>query len=114
MSEINKEDFSHLGTKIENMLDEIIKSDDEIDNNPNRSSLKFSDDNSYSEEAKENTYDLFDKDIFSNAFSPSEEQPKNKQNNLNINPNFEYINSPNIINQSAFNNFNPNINNNYT
>ena len=113
MSEINKEDFSHLGTKIENMLDEIIKSDDEIDNNPNRSSLKFSDDNSYSEEAKENTYDLFDKDIFSNAFSPNEEQPKNKQNNLNINPNFEYINSPNVINQSAFNNFNPNINNNY-
>ena len=46
MFEINKEDFSHLGTKIENMLDVIIKNGDEIENNQNRSSLKFSDDNS--------------------------------------------------------------------
>ena len=106
MSENNKEDFSHLGTKIENMLDEIIKSDDELDNNPMRNSLKFSDDNSYSEEAKENTNDLFDKDIFSNAFSPFEEQNKNKQNSLNINQNLESIN----INQPISNNLNNNIN----
>ena len=105
MSENNKEDFSHLGTKIENMLDEIIKSDDELDNNPMRNSLKFSDDNSYSEEAKENTNDLFDKDIFSNAFSPFEEQNKNKQNSLNINQNLESIN----INQPISNNLNNNI-----
>ena len=109
MSENNKEDFSHLGTKIENMLDEIIKSDDELDNNPMRNSLKFSDDNSYSEEAKENTNDLFDKDIFSNAFSPFEEQNKNKQNSLNINQNLESIN----INQPISNNLNNNINYNY-
>ena len=105
MSEINKEDYSHLGTKIENMLDEIIKSDDELENNPIRSSLKFSDDNSYSEEAKENTNDLLDKDIFSNAFSPFEEQNKNKQNSLNINQNLESIN----INQPISNNLNNNI-----
>ena len=109
MSENNKEGFSHLGTKIENMLDEIIKSDDELDNNPMRNSLKFSDDNSYSEEAKENTNDLFDKDIFSNAFSPFEEQNKNKQNSLNINQNLESIN----INQPISNNLNNNINYNY-
>ena len=106
MSENNKEDFSHLGIKIENMLDEIIKSDDELDNNPMRNSLKFSDDNSYSEEAKENTNDLFDKYIFSNAFSPFEEQNKNKQNSLNINQNLESIN----INQPISNNLNNNIN----
>ena len=106
MSENNKEDFSHLGMKIENMLDEIIESDDELDNNPMRNSLKFSDDNSYSEEAKENTNDLFDKDIFSNAFSPFEEQNKNKQNSLNINQNLESIN----INQPISNNLNNNIN----
>ena len=113
MSEINKEDYSHLGTKIENMLDEIIKSDDELDNNPMRSSLKFSDDNSYSEEAKENTNDLFDKDIFSNAFSPYDEQNKNKQSNINIYQNLDSINSQGNINQPISNNLNNNINYNY-
>ena len=112
MSENNKEDFSHLGTKIENMLDEIIKSDDELDNNPMRNSLKFSDDNSYSEEAKENTNDLFDKDIFSNAFSPFEEQNKNKQNSLNINQNLENININQLISNYLNNNINYNYNNN--
>ena len=113
MSEINKEDYSHLGTKIENMLDEIIKSDDELDNNPMRSSLKFSDDNSYSEEAKENTNDLFDKDIFSNAFSPYDEQNKNKQSNINIYQNLDSMNSQGNINQPISNNLNNNINYNY-
>ena len=50
MSENNKEDISHFGIKIENMLDELIKSDDELDNNQMRNSLKFSEDNSLSEE----------------------------------------------------------------
>ena len=50
MSENNKEDISYFGIKIENMLDELIKSDDELDNNQMRNSLKFSEDNSLSEE----------------------------------------------------------------
>ena len=70
MSENNKEDISHFGIKIENMLDELIKSDDELDNNQMRNSLKFSEDNSLSEEEKENAGELFNTDIFSNIFSP--------------------------------------------
>ena len=71
MSESNKEDISHFGIKIENMLDELIKSDDELDNNQMRNSLKFSEDNSLSEEEKENAGELFNTDIFSNIFSPT-------------------------------------------
>ena len=111
MSDTNKEESEHLGTKIVNMLDVIIKSDDELENNQMRSSLKFSD-NSYSEEEKENTCELFDKDIF----SPIDEQntnKKNKNNNNNNNiQNSEFIGSLNNMNQTPTNHF-ININTNY-
>ena len=111
MSDTNKEESEHLGTKIVNMLDVIIKSDDELENNQMRSSLKFSDD-SYSEEEKENTCELFDKDIF----SPIDEQNtnkinKNNNNNNNI-QNSEFIGSLNNMSQTPTNHF-ININTNY-
>ena len=87
MSENNKEDISHFGIKIENMLDELIKSDDELDNNQMRNSLKFSEDNSLSEEEKENAGELFNTDIFSNIFSPIEEQNTNPNQNNQSNKN---------------------------
>lgn len=116
MSESNKKDISHLGTKIVNMLDEIIKCDDDIETTPMRSSLKFSDDSSYSDEEKENAGELFDKDIFSNIFSPIEEQNQNQKKSNRNNPNLAHINIQNNINQSNQNQFNSifnNTNNNY-
>ena len=109
MSETNKEEPEHLGTKIASMLDVIIGSDDELEGNQIRSSLKFSD-NSYSEEEKENRCELFDKDIF----SPIDEQNTNKisNNNNNVNQNLEFKGSINTMKQTPINNFN-NINANY-
>ena len=103
----NKKDFSHLGIKIENMLDEIIKSDDELDSDPVASPLKFNDDNSYLEDAKENNNRLLDKDIFSNAFSINEEQSIINQNNSNLNQNLRESNLSGNINKP----FSSNINN---
>ena len=111
MSESNKKDISHLGTKIVNMLDEIIKCDDDIETTPMRSSLKFSDDSSYSDEEKENAGELFDKDIFSNIFSPIEEQNQNQKKSNRNNPNLAHINIQNNINQSNQNQFNSIFNN---
>ena len=110
MSENHKEEISHLGTKIETMLEELIKSDDELDNNPLRNSLKFSEDNSYSEEEKENTRGLFEKDIFSNIFPPIESQNQKRSNNSN--PNLVFVNTQNNINQQNINQFNNLYNNN--
>ena len=122
MSENNKEDISHFGIKIENMLDELIKSDDELDNNQMRNSLKFSEDNSLSEEEKENAGELFNTDIFSNIFSPIEEQNtnpnqnnqsnKNKSNTSIHKINSECVPSQNIMNPPIMNQYN-NIYNNY-
>ena len=108
----NKKDFSHLGIKIENMLDEIIKSDDELDSDPVTSPLKFNDGNSYLEDAKENNNRLLDKDIFSNAFSINEEQPKINQNNSNLNQNLLASNLSGDINKPFSSNIN-NKKNNY-
>ena len=38
----NKAGLPHLELKIENMLDELIKTDEDIENNIMRNSLKFS------------------------------------------------------------------------
>ena len=80
MTELDKDGLPHLEYKIENMLDELIKTDEEIENNANRSSLKFSEDISSSEEDNVNE-ELFEKDFFSNPFTQNDEQ--NQQNKLN-------------------------------
>ena len=113
MSEINKAEYSHLGINIENMLEEIINSDDELDNNQKKSSLKFNDNNPYLKDAKENINHLLYKDIFSNAFSHIDKKIKNKPNNPKIDHNFEIINSSGLMNQPDSNNLNININNDY-
>ena len=108
----SKKDFSHLGIKIENMLDELIKSDDELDSDPVTSPLKFNDENSYLEDAKENNNRLLDKDIFSNAFSFKDEQHKINLNNSNLNQNLQISNSSGNINKTFSSSLN-NKKNNY-
>ena len=114
MSINNKEENSHWGTKIENMLEEFTKCDDDLENNPLRNSLKFSDDNSFSEEEKEDIGGLFDKDIVFYIFPPIEEQ--NQKKKYNSNPNLEFVNIQNTMNQPNPNQFNliyNNMSNNY-
>ena len=116
MSDNNKEENSHWGTKIENMLEEFTKCDDDLENNPLRSSLKFSDDNSFSDEEKENIGRLFDKDDIFNIFPPIEEQKQKKKYNSNPNLEFVNINIQNNMNQPnpiQFNKINNNFNNYY-
>ena len=115
MSEINKEDFSHLGSKIENMLEEIIESDDEeFDNNPIKNSLKINEE-LYLKDEKENNINLFDKNnvIFSNVFSPNDKQNKKKNNNHNVCHHSEISNSSDSINQPMLTKFNSTSNINY-
>ena len=115
MSEINKEDFSHLGSKIENMLEEIIESDDEeFDNNPIKNSLKINEE-LYLKDEMENNINLFDKnkDIFSNVFSPNDKQNKKKNNNHNVCHHSEISNSSDSINQPMLTKFNSTSNINY-
>ena len=115
MSEINKEDFSHLGSKIENMLEEIIESDDEeFDNNPIKKSLKINEE-LYLKDEKENNINLLDKnkDIFSNVFSPNDKQNKKKNNNHNVCHHSEISNSSDSINQPMLTKFNSTSNINY-
>ena len=104
MKEKNKEK-PQLGIKITNMLDDLIKSDDELDNNL-RDSLKFSDDNSSSEGEKENTEELFEKDLIYNAFSQIEGQNQIKSNKNNQIRNSEFQNPPNVINKPVMNPYN--------
>ena len=115
MSEINKEDFSHLGSKIENMLEEIIESDDEeFDNNPIKNSLKINEE-LYLKDEMENNINLLDKnkDIFSNVFSPNDKQNKKKNNNHNVCHHSEISNSSDSINQPMLTKFNSTSNINY-
>ena len=83
MSESNKEENSHLGAKIESMLEEFVKCDDDMENNPIRNSLNLSDDNSSLDEEKEYKEEgLFDKEFFNNIFPPPNEE-QNQQNKKN-------------------------------
>ena len=115
MSEINKEDFSHLRSKIENMLEEIIEiDDDEFDNSPIKNSLKINEE-LYLKDEKENNINLLDKnkDIFSNVFSPNDKQNKKKNNNHNVCHHSEISNSSDSINQPMLTKFNSTSNINY-
>ena len=115
MSEINKEDFSHLGSKIENMMEEIIESDDEeFDNNPIKNSLKINEE-LYLKDEMENNINLLDKnkDIFSNVFSPNDKQNKKKNNNHKVCHHSEISNSSDRINQPMLTKFNSTSNINY-
>ena len=110
-----KDGLPHLESKIENMVDELIKIDEEIENNDMNNSLKSNDDIFSSKEEKEEK--LFKKDFFNNSNIENEDKinlnnyiitPILSQNNKNsklfcqINNN-QIIFNNNIIN----NNFSP-------
>ena len=81
MSESNKNKINHLESKIENMLDKLIETDEEIENNGERISLKFSEDISSSDKDEG---EFFEKELFFTSFFQSEndEQKQEVQNNL--------------------------------
>ena len=92
----------NLEFKIENMIDELIKTDEEIEKN-GPSSTKFIEDISLSEDDKTDK-ELFEKDFFFNHNSQIDEQ-SNKINNLS-NQNIEsttFQNNVNNVNNSKIN-----------
>ena len=120
--EQKEKEMPHLGNKIANMLDDIIKSDNELDNNL-RDILNFSDD---SEEEKGDFEELSEKDFIFNAFYQVDDQNQAKplSNNHNMNKNSEMLNKQNFINpyNNLYNNrniyyfnhlFTPPLNNSY-
>ena len=115
MSESNKEENSHLGAKIESMLEEFVKCDDDLENTPIRNSLNLSDDNSYLDEEKEYKEGLFDKDLFNDIFPPpnEEQNQQNKKKSIS-NLNSDFVNIQNNANQVQpnINQYNNNIYNN--
>ena len=115
MSESNKEENSHLGAKIESMLEEFVKCDDDLENTPIRNSLNLSDDNSYLDEEKEYKEGLFDKDLFNDIFPPpnEEQNQQNKKKSIS-NLNLDFVNIQNNANQVQpnINQYNNNIYNN--
>ena len=115
MSESNKEENSHLGAKIESMLEEFVKCDDDLENTPIRNSLNLSDDNSYLDEEKEYKEGLFDKDLFNDIFPPpnEEQNQQNKKKSIS-NLNLDFVNIQNNVNivQPNLNQYNNNIYNN--
>ena len=106
----DKDGLPNLELKIENMLEELIKTDEDIENNGMRNSLKFSEDISPSEEEKE-IDDLIDKDFFSNANFQIEEQNQIKNGNNFMNSINESKNNItlDIMNKSVNNQLNNNF-----
>ena len=81
MTEFNKENFQKLELRIEYMLDKLIESDEEIENNGSQDSLKLSEDISSSEVEKEDG-EPFEKDLFNTPFFQNEDCIKSKLPNL--------------------------------
>ena len=92
MSELNNKRLPKLEMKIENMLDRLIETDEELENNEDNSSLKFSDMSESDEEKEDEKF--FEKEFF---FNPSfQNENMYKTNQLN---NLQFINIPSNINQ---------------
>lgn len=98
MSEINGGSLPHLELKIENMLEKLIETDEELEKNGENVPIKFSD------EVYESKYEkFFDKDFFINPSFQNEDNNKmSKVNNL--------LQKSNLINLSQ-NNTNQHQNN---
>ena len=98
MSEINGDSLPHLELKIENMLEKLIETDEELEKNGENAPIKFSD------EVYESKYEkFFDKDFFINPSFQNEDN--NKMNKIN-----NFLRKSNLINLSQ-NNTNQNQNN---
>ena len=77
MSESKNNENTQLELKIENMLDKLIETDEELENNDDSSSLKFSEDMSESEDNIKNEK-FFEKEFFFNE----DQNQNNKISNL--------------------------------
>ena len=75
MSDSKEDKISQLESRIENMLDKLIESDEELDNNGSHSSLKFSEDISSSEVEKDEG-EPFEKELSLNQFFQKDESVK--------------------------------------
>ena len=112
MSKSNKS-INQIESRIENMLDKLIESDEDSENNGERPSLKFSDDISSSEVGKEDE-EPFEKELFSIPFFQGEDNTQKKevnssnkkQNKININQNIP-SNMNCIYNNYNYNSYNP-------
>ena len=93
MSESRNNKNAQLELKIENMLDKLIETDEELENNEDSSSLKFSEDMSDSEDNIENEK-FFEKEFFFNEDQNQNNKisnlPKNNIANTNTNQKKKY------------------------
>lgn len=111
MTDTSKDRLNQLESRIENMLDKLIEIDEEeIENNQDQSSLKFSEDNSSSDEDK-NEKKISEKDIFFYQFLQNEDNSEIKGISISKKPSFD---SPQMnLNQNTSPNLNLIYNNNY-
>ena len=104
MANLNKEKLDlELESKIENMLDKLIETDEDLENNGEHI-LKFCEDISSPEEKKD---EPFEKDLFDNIFS------KNKENKTQFGGNPNNHSLKNLITQQNKMIYNQNIQSNY-
>ena len=95
MATSNEEKISQLETRIENMLDKLIESDEEIDSG-SHSSLKFSEDISSSEVEKEEG-EPFEKELSLNQFFQKDESIKEFPLNPSQKTSFNSINNSSFL-----------------
>ena len=94
MTESKNDDCLLLESKIENMLDKLIESDEELENNEEHSSLKFSEDISSSEDNKEEK-NPFEKELFNTEFFQNEDNSQSRVSNLTSKSSFDISNEQN-------------------
>ena len=94
MTESNQEKFEKLESRIENMLDKLIETDEDLENNGSQDSLKFSEDISSSEVEKEEG-EPFEKEPFNAPFFQNEDAGQSKLPNLCSKNFFDNSNTPN-------------------
>ena len=111
MTDTSKDKLNQLESRIENMLDKLIEIDEEeIENNQDQSSLKFSEDNSSSDEDK-NEKKISEKDIFFYQYLQNEDNSEIKGISISKKPSFD---SPQMnLNQNTSPTINLIYNNNY-
>ena len=117
MTTSSKDKLCQLESRIENMLDKLIETDDELEKNDSHCSYKYSDDISSDLEIEKNEDYKFEKALFLNSIFQSEERskvsspvfsPKNSNNTSKFLPN--NMNSFNIAPLKMnliYNNYNP-------
>ena len=116
MNESDKEKLHQkLESKIENMLDKLIEADEDLENNDDQSSLKFSDDISSDDVNKNEEDEPFEKELFNTQFFQNEDNSKQKIRNINSNikNNQNIQNNQNNLNRNFPSHLNLMYNKNY-